>query len=137
MKFVEKGKDGIRKLLTECLALLFVLTDRRVPWYARIVVLVPLGYIASPIDLIPDGLLFFGQIDDLIVVRYSYILLKKLVAPVVLEDCRDRAKILLSQKGKNRMKFAISLSAIWILLLTFLAIYLIKKISRHSISVIK
>lgn len=137
MKFVEKGKEGIRKLLTECLALLFVLTDRRVPWYARIVVLVPLGYIASPLDLIPDGLLFFGQIDDLIVVRYSYILLKKLVAPVVLEDCRDRAELFLSQKGKNRMKFAIALSAIWVLLLTFLAIYFIKKIHRHSIQVIK
>lgn len=137
MKFVEKGKEGIRKLLTECLALLFVLTDRRVPWYARIVVLVPLGYIASPLDLIPDGLLFFGQIDDLIVVRYSYILLKKLVAPVVLEDCRDRAELFLSQKGKNRMKFAIALSAIWVLLLTFLAIYFIKKIHRHSIHVIK
>ena len=43
MMFVEKGKEGIRKILTECLALLFVLTDRRVPWYAMIVVLVPLG----------------------------------------------------------------------------------------------
>jgi len=40
------------------------LKDRRVPWYAKIVVLVPLGYIASPLDLIPDWLLFFGQIDD-------------------------------------------------------------------------
>jgi len=76
MKFVEKGKEGIRNILTECLVLLFVLTDRRVPCYAKIVVLAPLGYIASPLDLVPDGLLFFGQIDDLIVVRYSYFLLK-------------------------------------------------------------
>jgi uncharacterized membrane protein YkvA (DUF1232 family) len=137
MKFVEKGKEGIRKILTECLALLFVLTDRRVPWYAKIFVLVPLVYIASPLDLIPDGLLFFGQIDDLIVVRYSYILLKKLVGTVVLEDCRHRAEIFLSEKGKNRMKIAIALSAIWILLLTFFSIYLIKKIRRHSIRMIK
>jgi uncharacterized membrane protein YkvA (DUF1232 family) len=135
MKFIEKGKEGIRKILMECLALLFVLTDRRVPWYARIVALVPLGYIASPLDLIPDGLLFFGQIDDLIVVRYSYILLKNLVGPVVLEDCRGRAELFLSQKGKRRMKFAIVLSAIWIFLLTFFAIYLIKKIRRHNIPV--
>jgi len=133
MTFVEKGKAGIRKILTECMALLFILLDRRVPWYARIVVLVPLGYIASPLDLIPDGLLFFGQIDDLIVVRYSYLLLKKIIDPLVLADCRDRAEIFLSQKGKNRIKFAIALSAIWIFLLTFLAIYLIKKIHRHGI----
>lgn len=127
MKFVKKGKEGIRKTVTECTALLFVLTDRRVPWNAKIVVLAPLGYIASSLDLVPDGLLFFGQIDDLIVVRYSCILLRKLVAPDVLPDCRGRAETFLSQKGKDRMKFAIALSAIWILLLTFLAIYLIKK----------
>lgn len=86
-----------------------------------------MGYIASPLDLVPDGLLFFGQIDDLIVVRYSYFLLKKLVDPVVLEDCGARPELFLSQKGRNRMKFAVALSAIWILLLTFLAIYLIIK----------
>jgi len=133
MKIVERGKNGIRKILTECLALVFVLTDRRVPWYARIVVLVPLAYIASPLDLIPDGLPFIGQIDDLIVVRYSYLLLKKLVDPVVLENCKDRAEIFLSQKGTNRMKFAIAFSATWIFILTLTAIYLLKKFHRHSI----
>jgi len=90
MTFVEKGKEGIRKILTECLALLFVLTDRRVPWYAKIFVLVPLGYIASPLDLIPDGLLFFGQIDDPIVVRYSYVLFKILAGTVVSTSANSR-----------------------------------------------
>ena len=82
-------------------------------------------------------MLFFGPIDDLIVVRFSYILLKKRVGPVVLEDCRGRVEIFLSQKGENRMKIAIALSAIGILLLTFLAVYLIKDIRRHSIHIIK
>jgi uncharacterized membrane protein YkvA (DUF1232 family) len=47
MKFIEKGKQGIRQILVECLALLFLLKDRRVQWYAKIVVLLPLAYIAS------------------------------------------------------------------------------------------
>jgi len=136
MKFIEEGKEEIRKILTG-LALLFILVERRVPWYAKVVVLVPLGYIASPLDLIPDGLIFFGQIDDLIVVRYSYVLLKKPVDPVVLKNCRERAKIFFSQKRENRMKFAIALSAIWIFLLALLSLYLIKKIRRHSSHVIK
>ena len=84
MKFVGRGKEGIRKILTECLALLFLLTDRRVRWHAKIAVILTLGYIASPIDLIPDGLLFFGQIDDLIIVRAAYALLKRFVDPAVL-----------------------------------------------------
>jgi uncharacterized membrane protein YkvA (DUF1232 family) len=132
MKFIEKGKQGIRKILAECLALLFLLKDRRVQWYAKIVVLLPLAYIASPIDLIPDGLLFFGQIDDLIVVRFSYSLLKAIIDPVVLEECREQSRAFLSARGKHRMKFAAVFSALWIFLLTLLAIYLFKKLRRHS-----
>jgi uncharacterized membrane protein YkvA (DUF1232 family) len=132
MKFVEKGNQGIRKILAECLALLFLLKDRRVRWYAKIVVLLPLVYIASPIDLIPDGLLFFGQIDDLIVVRFSYALLKVIIDPVVLEECREQSHAFLSERGKYRMKFAVVFSALWIFLLTLLTIYLFKKLRRHS-----
>lgn len=35
MKFVEEGKEEIRKILTG-LALLFVLVERRVPWYTLV-----------------------------------------------------------------------------------------------------
>ena len=59
----------------------------------------PLAYTASPIDLIPDGLMFFGQIDDLIVVRFSYALLKTIIDPAVLEDCREQSQALLSDRG--------------------------------------
>jgi uncharacterized membrane protein YkvA (DUF1232 family) len=133
LKFIEKGRQGIRKILEECLGLLFVLNDRRVHWYAKVAVLLPLAYIASPIDLIPDGLLFFGQIDDLIIVRFSYTILKTIVDPLVLEECRERAREFLSHRGKHRMKFAVAFSAIWIFLFTLLAVYLVRKIRRHRI----
>jgi len=99
MKIIEKGRQGIMKVL-ECLALLFFLKDfRRVQWQAKLVVLLPLAYIASPIDPIPDGLMFFRQIDDLIVVRFSYALLKTIIDPAVLEDCREQSQALLSDRG--------------------------------------
>jgi uncharacterized membrane protein YkvA (DUF1232 family) len=132
MKIIEKGRQEIRKILEECLALLFLLKDRRVHWYAKLVILLPLAYIASPVDLIPDGLLFFGQIDDLIVVRFSYALLKTIIDPAVLEECREQSRTFLSEGGKHRMKFAVAFSAIWIFLLSFLAVYLFKKARRHS-----
>ena len=133
MKFIDRGKQGIRKILEECLALLFILHDRRVKLHAKLVVLLPLAYIASPIDIIPDGLLFFGQVDDLIVVRFSYSLLKNIVDPVVLEECREQSREFLSHRGKHRMKFAVAFSALWIFLLTFLAVYLLKKIQHHGL----
>jgi uncharacterized membrane protein YkvA (DUF1232 family) len=131
MRFVDRGKEGIRKVLTECLALVFLLADRRVRWHAKIAVLLPLGYIASPIDLIPDGLLFFGQIDDLIIIRAAYSLLKRIVEPAVLEDNRARAAAYLTPRKGSRMRFAIAFSAVWIFLFTFLALYLLRKFRRR------
>lgn len=101
-------------------------------WYTKSVAIIPLAYIASPIDLIPDGLLFFGQIDDLIVVRFSYAFLKTIIDPAVLKECRQESRAFLSQRGRPRMKFALAFSALWIFLLPFLAVYLFKKVRRHS-----
>jgi hypothetical protein len=76
--------------------------------------------------------MFFGQIDDLIVVRFSYALLKTIIDPAVLEDCREQSRALLPEREKHRMQFAVAFSAIWIFLLTFLTVSLFKKIQRHS-----
>jgi uncharacterized membrane protein YkvA (DUF1232 family) len=71
MKLIEKTKKDIKKVLTEFIALWFALRDRRVPWYTKVVILIPLGYIISPIDLIPDAIIFVGQLDGLLVIRIS------------------------------------------------------------------
>jgi uncharacterized membrane protein YkvA (DUF1232 family) len=42
--------------------------DRRVPIHLKVILILTLAYVISPIDLIPDLLIpFFGQIDDLII----------------------------------------------------------------------
>jgi hypothetical protein len=76
--------------------------------------------------------MFFGQIDNLIVVRFRYALLKAILDPAVLEERREQSRALLSERDKHRMKFAVAFSAICILLLIFLAVYLFTKIRRHS-----
>jgi hypothetical protein len=76
--------------------------------------------------------LFFGQIDDLIVIRFGYALLKAIIDPVVLEERREQSHAFLSKRGKYRMKLAVVFSALWIFLLTLLAVYLFKKLRRHS-----
>ncbi|NTW65104.1 MAG: DUF1232 domain-containing protein [Nitrospirae bacterium] len=86
-----------------------------------------MAYIASQIGLIPDGVMFFGQIDGLIVVGFSYALRKTTVDPVVLEECREQHGRFYPSGGANRMKFSAAFSAIWVFLLTALVVYLLKK----------
>lgn len=42
-----------------------LLRDQRVPWLIKLIPLIVLIYIVSPIDVIPDFILGLGQLDDL------------------------------------------------------------------------
>lgn len=133
MKLIESAKQDIRKVLTELLALWFALRHRRVRWYAKLIIFLPFVYIISPIDLIPDSIVFIGQLDDLIVIRISYILLKKLIAQDVLDENRERARNFFERGERQRYKFAFVLSVVWIAVITFLIIVAIRKMRRHGL----
>jgi uncharacterized membrane protein YkvA (DUF1232 family) len=72
-------------------ALAFACRDSRVAWPARLVVLLVVAYIVSPIDLIPDSVHFLGGADDLIILPLGFVLALRLIPPDVLADCRARA----------------------------------------------
>jgi uncharacterized membrane protein YkvA (DUF1232 family) len=55
-------------------ALYLASKDRRVPWYARLVAVAVVAYAFSPIDLIPDPIPVLGYLDDLILVRFCFLL---------------------------------------------------------------
>ena len=133
MKLIEKTKHDIEKVLTEFIALWFALRDHRVPWHTKIIILIPIGYIISPIDLIPDAIVFVGQLDDLLVIRISYVVLKKMIPPEVLEDCRRTAQTFMNERKQRRFKFVFIVSILWIAVLTFLALYIYKKMRRHGL----
>jgi len=128
-------KEHIRKLFIEILALWFALKHPRVRWYAKFFILIPLGYVISPIDLIPDALSLFGigQIDDLLVLRYSYILLKKMISQNILDECRKKSVAYLAEKNSRRLRIVIEIAAVWIIITTLLAMDIYKRLHRHSI----
>lgn len=49
-----------------------LLGDRRVPAFLKVVLILALGYVVSPVDLIPDFTVpFLGQLDDLVVAVFA------------------------------------------------------------------
>jgi len=76
--------------------------DKRVPWYAKVVVISVVAYAFSPIDLIPDFIPVLGYLDDLILVPIGILLALKLIPPVVIEEHRAHAEdIRKNGKPKN------------------------------------
>ncbi|MFA4945677.1 MAG: DUF1232 domain-containing protein [Lentisphaeria bacterium] len=67
------------------------LRDPRTPWLPRLLLILALAYLASPIDLLPDFIPVLGQLDDLLLVPALVWLALRLIPAAVLADCRQRA----------------------------------------------
>ncbi|MGD0917735.1 MAG: YkvA family protein [Thermodesulfobacteriota bacterium] len=67
-KIFHIGKRRAGQLKTERDAIYLAYKDPRVPWYAKLLIACVIGYVFSPIDLIPDFIPILGYVDDLILV---------------------------------------------------------------------
>lgn len=114
-------KVWARSLKAEVYALYLAYKDPRVPWYARALAAVVVGYALSPIDLIPDPIPILGYLDDVILIPLGIALVIRMIPPEVLDECREKAKSM-RDRPVNRVA-AVVVVAIWALV-AGLAIFL-------------
>jgi uncharacterized membrane protein YkvA (DUF1232 family) len=62
-----------------------LLTDRRVPLRARVILPILVLYLAMPLDLVPDFIPVLGYLDDLLIILAAAWLFLRLVPTGVLE----------------------------------------------------
>ena len=75
-----------RTLKREVQVYRLVLADRRTPPAARWLLRLAIGYLLSPIDLIPDFLPLIGHLDDAVIVPgLVYLALRRIPREVVAE----------------------------------------------------
>ena len=65
--------------------------DGRTPRYARVLGLLVIAYLVSPVDLIPIVIPFWGLVDDLIVVPLGLKAVSSLVPENVMAEAQARA----------------------------------------------
>jgi uncharacterized membrane protein YkvA (DUF1232 family) len=103
-----------RVLKREVYALYFACRDPRVPWYAKALAALIVGYALSPIDLIPDFIPVVGYLDDLVLIPLGVMAVRALIPEPVLVECRERAARL---EGKlTNWVAAVVIVAIWLML---------------------
>ena len=117
---IKSWKIKSKKLKSEIYALYLASKHPRTPWYAKVLAALIVGYVLSPIDLIPDFIPVVGYLDDLILVPLGIVLLIKIIPGDILEECRAKAEANLSKRKPKSWVAAIIIVLIWLL-----AIYLI------------
>lgn len=109
----------VRALKHESYALYLAARDPRTPWYAQLIAGLVVAYAFSPIDLIPDFIPVLGMLDDLLLVPLGIALALRLTPPIVLAECRQRAKDAFEAGKPVSRGAAIVIVALWIGLAAF------------------
>ena len=128
MKVIEKGKQLFRWILQNGYLLYSIVRHPKTPWTIRLLMFVPLAYVLFPMDIISDFLPILGQLDDLIILRYGYLVFFKMIPPMVLEESRERARTKMSQINWKKIKRTAIIASICLVLTVVGSIYLLTRL---------
>jgi uncharacterized membrane protein YkvA (DUF1232 family) len=120
MNFLQKLKQKAKHLKTEAQVLMIAYKDSLTPLRAKILISLTIGYLLSPIDLIPDFIPILGLLDDLIIVPLLITASIKLIPAIVLLEAREAVKTSSERYKKNNWIFGCIIIAIWLTLIFFL-----------------
>lgn len=88
----KKVGNSVRLLMKEFRIIRRSLVHPQVPWHAKVVAGCAVGYVFSPIQLIPNFIPVIGQIDDVVVVTLGIKYLRRFVPQSVLDDCEKDSR---------------------------------------------
>jgi uncharacterized membrane protein YkvA (DUF1232 family) len=87
----EKWNKDLRFILRKIRVITLLLRHPAVPRHAKLVATCTLGYLVSPIQIIPSFIPIIGQLDDLAVLLTGIKLLRSLAPTPALAECVSRA----------------------------------------------
>jgi uncharacterized membrane protein YkvA (DUF1232 family) len=116
MRSFGSWKDRVKALKRETFTLYLACRHPRVPWYAKILALLVVGYALSPIDLIPDFIPVIGYLDDLILIPLGLMLVIRMIPEDVLAECRQKSEAIVGRVTRAGKIAAVVIAVIWILM---------------------
>lgn len=112
-KYKAKAKE-----LTYNLSALYVAYKRKdVSIYAKIIIIIAIGYALSPIDLVPDFIPVLGYLDDLLIVSFLVFIAIKLIPKQIMDECKEQGKDLWREGKPKKWYYAVPIVIIWLLVI--------------------
>jgi len=117
LKIGSKLKEKVKILKEQIHVLRIAYTDKRTPFVAKLLIGLTIGYLLSPIDLIPDFIPVLGILDDLILVPILISISLKLIPKNVLLDAKNKLETNPETLKKNNWLFAALIILFWLFIL--------------------
>jgi len=129
MKRIKYLKEQARKLKSEVTTIYYAYKNPKTRLLPKIIIFITLGYILSPVDLIPDFIPFLGYLDDILIVPTLITLSVKLIPKDIMDESKEKA-LKEPVRLKDNWLFGLIFISVWILLLTFIVIKILKLIGK-------
>ena len=111
-----KLKERAKQLNTDIPAIFIALRRKETPLTAKIFAGIAIGYMLSPIDLVPDFIPVLGLLDDVIIVPFFIALAVRFTPQEVFAECRTQAEGLWVNGKPKRWYFALPIIFFWLLI---------------------
>ena len=115
MGIITRWEERAKHLKTQTYAIYLASRNPRVPWFAKLLIILVVAHTFSPIDLIPDFIPVLGLLDDLIIAPLGIALAIRMVPPDVMAECYRQAKAGIGQDRPMGWVAAVVIIAIWLL----------------------
>ena len=112
-------KQKAKKIKKEIRALYLAYKRSDVPFYAKLVSILVVGYALSPIDLIPDFIPVLGYLDDLILVPLGIAFAIKLIPSNIMNECRQQSETIFNEGNPKNWIAGGIIICIWIAIFTY------------------
>lgn len=116
-------KEKSKELKKEIYALYLAYKRPDVPFYAKLVSILVVGYALSPIDLIPDFIPILGYLDDLLLLPLGIAVAIKLIPKDIMKECRESAEHNLNNKKPNGWIAGAIIILIWVIIISLIIEY--------------
>lgn len=118
MALLQKLKEKARELKSNIIPVYLALFDKRTPLLAKIFAAITVGYLLSPIDLIPDFIPVLGLLDDLILVPLLIKITISLIPKEIIDELRTTSEN--SEKLQKKWFYALPILLIYVFVVVFL-----------------
>lgn len=118
-----KLKEKANKLKKDVPAIFLAMKDKEMPIIAKIMAAIAVGYVLSPIDLVPDFIPVLGYLDDVILIPALIALTIKLIPPSVWDRCLLEAEDMWKDGKPKKWYYSIPIMVIWLLIIWLIIKY--------------
>lgn len=119
---LKQFKKFLAQIKFHIFTLYYLAKNPDLPLLNKLIALFAVYYFLSPIDLIPDFIPLFGQLDDLLIVPFGIWLVYRLTPKSLIEKAQVQAKESKLELAP-KFVFAFLIILIWILLLILILKY--------------